>query len=203
MRTLLTVFRSVALVAAVVAVAGCGGKKVTRIDSDTTVDLSGRWNDTDSRMVSEAMILDCLEQAWLRNHLTDRSKKPVVIVGAIRNKTMEHIPVDTFIKDLERAFVNSGRVTVVADAGDRMDLRAEREAMQGNATAATVKEFGREVGADYVLMGSINQLVDEVEGKKVSFYQTDLELIDVESNVKVWLNQKEIKKFIGKGSYSG
>ena len=203
MHTLLTVFRSVALVAAVVAVAGCGGKKVTRIDSDTTVDLSGRWNDTDSRMVSEAMILDCLEQAWLRNHLTDRSKKPVVIVGAIRNKTMEHIPVDTFIKDLERAFVNSGRVTVVADAGDRMDLRAEREAMQGNATAATVKEFGREVGADYVLMGSINQLVDEVEGKKVSFYQTDLELIDVESNVKVWLNQKEIKKFIGKGSYSG
>ncbi len=36
---------------------GCGsGPKVIRKDVDTTIDLSGRWNDADSRMVSEAMI---------------------------------------------------------------------------------------------------------------------------------------------------
>ncbi len=186
------------------ALIGCGGgKTVTRIDTDETVDISGRWNDTDSRLVSEEMIRDCLNQSWLRTHMTDRGKKPVVIVGTIRNKSMEHIPTDTFIKDIERACVNSGQVTVVADAGTRADLRAERDAMQGNVTADTLKEFGREMGADYVMMGDINQIVDEEQGQKVSFYQTDLELIDVESNVKVWIGQKKIKKYIGQSKYSG
>jgi uncharacterized protein (TIGR02722 family) len=191
------------IAAAALALAGCGGKTVTRIESDSTVDLSGRWNDTDSRMVSTTMIQECLNNPWLRSHQQKRSANPVVIVGAIRNKSMEHIPVETFIKDIERAFINSGEVRVVADAGDRVDLRAEREAMQGNATAETVKRFGREVGADYVLTGTINQIVDQEEGKKVSFYQTDLELINVESNEKVWIGTEKIKKYIAKGRYSG
>lgn len=181
---------------------GCGGKQVTRIESDSTTDLSGRWNDTDSRLVSEEMIHDCLNAAWLRRHNVERERQPVVIVGAINNKTLEHIPVDTFIKDIERAFINSGDVKVVADAGERADIRAEREAMQGNVTAETLKRFGRETGADYVLTGAIKQIIDEEGGKKVSYYQTDLELIDVESNVKIWLGQKKIKKYIGKGRYS-
>lgn len=182
---------------------GCGGKQVTRVDPDTTIDLSGRWNDADSRLVAEEMIHTCLSDAWLSRHETATSDRPIVIVGVIRNKSMEHIPVDTFIKDLERAFIKDGRVRVVADSGDRTDIRAEREAMQGNVTAETLKRFGRELGADYVIMGQINQIVDQEEGEKVLFYQTDLELIDAESNEKVWIGDKKIKKFVGKSKYSG
>jgi len=193
-----------ALSLALAALVGCGpSKTVSRINPDDTVDLSGTWNDTDSRLVSEEMIQDCLNQAWLRTHMTERSKKPAVIVGAIRNQSMEHIPTDTFINDIERSFINSGQVTVVADSGEREDLRAEREAMQGNVTPETLKRFGHEMGADYVLMGDINQIIDEEGGEKVSFYQTDLQLIDVESNVKVWIGQKKIKKYIGRAKYSG
>jgi hypothetical protein len=194
---------SLCLASASLLFPGCGGKTVTRIEPDTTVDLSGRWNDSDSRLVSDEMIHNCLNQPWLRRHMTDTSKEPVVIVGAVRNKSQEHIPVETFIKDIERAFIADGKVRVVADAGERVDLRAEREAMQGNVTADTLKKFGREVGADYVMMGMINQIVDEQEGKKVSFYQTDLELINVETNEKVWIGTKKIKKYIGKSKYSG
>ncbi|MBZ0269340.1 penicillin-binding protein activator LpoB, partial [bacterium] len=166
---------------------------------------SGRWNDTDSRLVAEAMIQDCMTRPWLSRHQTDTksSDRPVVIVGVIRNKTMEHIAIDTFIKDMERSFINDGRVRVVAEAGARVDIRAERESMQGNVTAATLKKFGQELGADYVMMGTISQIIDESEGQKVSFYQTDLELINAETNEKVWIGDKKIKKFIGKGKYSG
>lgn len=184
---------------------GCAGRTVTRVEPDTTIDLSGRWNDTDSRLVAEAMIQDCMTRPWLSRHQTDTksSDRPVVIVGVIRNKTMEHIAIDTFIKDMERSFINDGRVRVVAEAGARVDIRAERESMQGNVTAATLKKFGQELGADYVMMGTISQIIDESEGQKVSFYQTDLELINAETNEKVWIGDKKIKKFIGKGKYSG
>ncbi len=194
-----------ALAALLLASAGCGGKTVTRIDPGSTTDLSGRWNDTDSRLVAQEMINNCLNHPWLSRHQTDTgsSDRPVIIIGVVRNKSMEHIPVDTFIHDIERTFINDGRVRVVADSGDRGDIRAEREAMQGQVTAATLKKFGQELGADYVMMGTINQILDEEGGEKVSFYQTDLELINTETNEKVWIGNKKIKKFIGKGRYSG
>jgi len=187
-----------------VSLVGCGGKSVTRIDADTQVDLSGNWNDTDSRFVADAMIRDCMNHAWLPRHLNNpySSERPVVVVGPIRNKAMEHIPVATFVKDIERAFIADGRVRVVADAGERADIRAERESMQGNVTFETLKEFGRELGADYVMTGQINQIIDQEGGEKVTFFQTDLELINVESNEKVWIGDHKIKKFIEQGRYS-
>ena len=196
---------AVCAIASALLFAGCGGKTVTRVEPETTTDLSGRWNDTDSRLVAQAMIQDCLNAPWLTRHQTmaTPSERPVVIVGVIRNKSMEHIPVDTFVKDIERAFINDGRVRVVADAGDRGDIRAERESMQGNVTPETLKKFGKELGADYVMMGEINQIIDQEGGRKVSFYQTNLELTHVESNEKVWLGDKKIKKVIGRSKYSG
>ena len=47
---------------------GCASTpKVERKEVDSTIDLSGRWNDTDSRLVSEEMIDDSVEKGYLRN----------------------------------------------------------------------------------------------------------------------------------------
>jgi penicillin-binding protein activator len=198
------VFRIAALAALIlIVVAGCAKRTVTRIDTDTTVDLSGRWNDTDSRLVSDEMIRDCLNHPWLSQHMTARSgKRPVVIVGVVRNKTTEHIPVGTFINDLERAFIDAGSVEVVAGAVERSDVRDERDEQQRFASEETAKAFGREHGADYMLAGEINSITDQEGGRKVLFYQVDLTLINMETNTKVWLGQKKIKKFVGQGKYS-
>lgn len=177
---------------------GCGASKtVTRIDPDTVIDLSGRWNDTDSRLVAEEIIRDCLNQPWITNHMTQSDgKKPVVIVGAIRNRSMEHIPVGTFIRDIERAFINSGRVTVVASAAERGELREEKQDQSEFASIETIKEMGREKGADYMLTGEIETIEDREDGKQVIFYQVNVILTNIETNEKVYLGQKKIKKYI-------
>ena len=191
-----TVFLVVALVA------GCASHKVvTRVDEGEQIDLSGRWNDSDSRLVSEEMIRDCLNHPWLGEHMRAASKKPTVIVGSIRNKSQEHIPVGTFVNDIERAYVNSGDVQVVASATERQDVRSERRDQRINASPETLKEMGREAGADFMLIGEINQIIDSEEGEKVSFYQTDLTLVNIETNVKVWIGQKKIKKYIARSGY--
>lgn len=182
---------------------GCGpSKKVSRIDVDTVTDLSGNWNDTDSRLVAQEMIVDCLNSPWITQHVTSKNKKPVIIVGSIRNKSSEHIAVKTFVNDIERAFINSGQVTVVASAVDRQELRSEKEDQKIFASPETVKEMGRELGADYMMTGEINTIIDQEGGKKVIFYQVDLTLTNIETNVKVWLGQKKIKKFITRSRYS-
>ncbi|MCK4412844.1 MAG: penicillin-binding protein activator LpoB [Candidatus Eisenbacteria sp.] len=182
---------------------GARGPKVTRLDPDTTIDLSGRWNDRDSREVAEAMIVDGLNHPWLTEHLQQHGGTvPIVIAGAIRNLGTEHIATGTFVADIERALVNSGRAKVVARADERGDLRLERADQWANASEATVKEIGRELGADYMLSGTINTITDQSGGEKVVFYQIDLALMDIETNQKVWLGQHKIKKHIGRSQYT-
>jgi len=174
----------------------CSVKKVKRVSPEEQIDLSGRWNDTDSRLVSEAMIIDCLNHPWLSEFMRVKDKKPVVIVGDVRNKSTEHIAVGTFTKDLERAFVNSGEVRVVANARERLGLRSEREEQLDWASPETRKRLRKELGADYMLIGSIESIEDREGNKWVIFYQVNLELVDIETNEKVWIGEKKIKKYI-------
>ena len=76
---------------------GCASTKVKRVDVDETIDFSGRWNDSDSRMTASEVINDCLSRGWVDNFREQKGRRPVVIVGDVKNKTDEHINVDVFI----------------------------------------------------------------------------------------------------------
>ena len=180
----------------VLVLSGCASTSVTRTSTDEVIDLSGRWNDTDSRLTAEDMVTDVLNRPWLENFMMDEGEKPVVIVGAIRNKSSEHIETATFVKDIERELVNSGKVRFVASRSERQEIRAEREDQQSNATEDTMAALAAETGADFMLQGVITSITDAIEGKRVVTYKVDMELIDLESNEKVWLNAFEVKKLI-------
>lgn len=177
---------------------GCSSApRVERQDIDTTIDLSGRWNDTDSQMVSKAMIEDCLRRPWIEDFKEGhQGETPTVIVGQVVNRSHEHINMQTFVKDLERNLINSGRVRFVAAAGEREQVREERLDMATHASDETMKTAGKEIGADFMLIGSINTIRDAVDGKAVMYYQTNLELVDLENNLKVWIGEQKIKKLI-------
>ncbi|RMH31014.1 MAG: penicillin-binding protein activator LpoB [Nitrospirae bacterium] len=177
--------------------ASCGKEtRVTRVDTGVVTDLSGRWNDTDSRLVAEAMIKEMLSRPWLESFVREKGRRPVVIVGPIVNRSHEHINIDTFVTDLEREMTNSQKVQFVASAEERGSLRAERRDQAVHAREDTQRAPGRELGADFMMTGTISTILDEAEGVKAVFYQVDLVLIDLENNVKSWFGQKKIKKVI-------
>lgn len=180
---------------AVALLMGCS-KSVTRVDTSSDIDLSGRWNDADSRRVAEAMSESALGSAWCEGFAQRYNRKPVVIVGIIANKSHEHIEAEPFIKDMEKAFVRSGRVRVVQNDVFREKLREERADQQDFASPDTQKRWGAELGADFMLFGTINSIVDSEGRKQVTFYQVDLELANLESNELVWIDGKKIKKYI-------
>ncbi len=191
-RTIGTIFLAVGLTAI-----GCGAEtKVTRVDTGVVTDLSGRWNDTDSRMVAESMVKEALSNPWLDNFTRTKNRQPVVVVGTIINRSHEHINVQTFVTDLQRELTNSQKVTFVAGKGEREEIREERKEQAIHAREDTQKAPGRELGADYLMRGNISTILDEAEGTKAVFYQVDLEMVDLENNVKSWYGQKKIKKVI-------
>ncbi len=183
-------------------ISGCGGgRTVKRIATDEVTDLSGRWNDTDSRLVAESMISEMLSRRWVIDFEQDKLKEPVVIVGSVVNKSSEHIDVEVFIKDIERELINSGKVKFVASKNEREEIREERMDQQMYASEKTAKKLAEEVGADYFLIGSLYSVEDWFEGKKAILYTINLELINVEENTKAWIGNKKIKKLIEQSGY--
>lgn len=187
----------IAMAVMLVGLTACG-QQVTRVESDSVTDLSGNWNDTDSRLVADEMIQDALSRSWLSRFNREKGKPPTVIVGDVRNLSHEHINTRTFIADIERALINSGEVDFVASSEEREEVRSERKDQDLHASEETRKAMGQELGADFMLKGSINTIIDAISDEQVRFYQVDLTLIDLANNRKVWVGQKKIKKTIEK-----
>ncbi|MFT6372150.1 MAG: hypothetical protein ACJA0I_001750 [Gammaproteobacteria bacterium] len=190
----------IAAISVVMILNGCS-TVVKRLDSGEVTDLSGEWNDTDSRLVSEEMIRDVLGRPWIGSFISDNGSRPAIIVGEVRNLSHEHINVATFINDVERELINSGGVDFVASKTERGEIREERKDQELNASNETVKQMGQEYGADFMLKGSINTILDSEGDEQIRFYQIDLNLINLTDNRKVWAGQKKIKKLVEKSAF--
>ena len=188
----------VSAMGAMVSLSGCSSK-VTRVSHDSTIDLSGKWNDTDSRLVAEEMVRDALNGAWY-NKYKAAGTVPTVIVGQIRNKSHEHVSTETFVKDIQRALLNSGKVEFVADKGERDQIREEKGDQAENASVESRQQSGEESGAQLMMIGTLNSIVDQEGGKAVVFYQVDMELVQIENHKKLWIGDKKIKKFVERSS---
>ena len=190
------IFIGTLVVLTIALINGCANRKITRVDPNETIDLSGRWNDSDSRLVSEEMIGDLLTSAWIPRYLKANDKRPVVVVGLVENKSHEHINSETFINDVEKAIIRDGNIRLVVAGEKRNELRKERAEQQDYASPETTKKWGKELGADFILQGTINSIVDSYKKQKVVTYQIDLQLTNIETNEVVWMGDKKIKKQI-------
>ena len=187
----------VALATILVLMTGCKSTRVERVSSDTVVDLSGYWNDTDVRIVAESLIADCVNAPAITNYIRNNGTLPVVIVGNLRNDSDEHIDTSILTKKFETALINSGKVDFVASSSERGEIRQEREEQQTWASEETAKRLANETGADFMLIGSVKTMVDQMDNTSTRTYWVYAELIDIESNRKLWLGENsEIKKVI-------
>ncbi len=193
---------SIVLVTLVTLLVSCQSTvSVDRLATDTDIDLSGNWNDTDIRLVASALVEDSLNSPWVDKFRMKNMKNPVVIVGSFINRSSEHIDTSIIAKRYEMELINSGKVDMVADVAFRATVRDEREEQQYFASETTAKALGKEIGADYLLQGSVRTNLDQVGGKSVRTYYVSAELIDIETNQKVWVGEETIKKMVKQSKY--
>lgn len=198
-----TAVRNVTGLVGAVALAGASlwgctpTREVHRGDPRQAVDLSYRFSDDDAREVAETMIDDALRSGWIEGWREEHSgKRPVVIVGTVRNDTSDYIDSLLFTKQFERALVNSGRVRVVAMRTERGEVRDERADIAEWSRPETVKKMAYELGADLMMIGRVgeNVQISRAGNVRVQYFQVNLELIDIESNEKVWIGERQIEK---------
>lgn len=186
--------------AAVMVASGCNGptyRDVKRVDPGTVVDVDYRFNDTDARQVWQGMVNDATFRGWMDRWIQEHNgQRPTIIIGPIKNNTQDYINQNLFTRNFEREMLNSGKVRVVSARNERGELRDERLQGQEWNSAATKKIMKNELGADLMLLGDINEVVQRsINGRVISqYYQVNLDLSDIESNEKAWIGTVEIKK---------
>ncbi len=182
----------------VVLLSACSSRTtVERVEPDQVMDLSGNWNDTDSRLVADEMIRDASSMPWSRRFMeANAGRRPVVVVGRVANKSAEHINTRTFIQDIVNSFLRTETARVVSSQDQREQVRDERWDQQNFASPETRARLQEELGANFMLLGEINTIFDREGGREVKYYQVDLNLTDLETSELVWVGQKRIKKFV-------
>lgn len=196
------VLSAVALSAAVIFSSCESSQRVTRVSADSVTDIGGTWNDTDVRIVADQIVAGCLASPRIAEYPANHGGKlPVIIVGSYRNKSDEHLDTEIITKKLEAALVNSGKVEFVASSSERDEVRNERNDQQINSSEDTAKSLGNETGADFILQGSVKTIVD-TDGKIMSrTYYVTTELVNIETNKKIWMDDNSsIKKIIKSSS---
>ena len=176
----------------------CATTSVSRIDAAQQTDISGYWNDTDVRLICNALIEDCITSPRIERFAQENKRLPVFIIGRFKNDSSEHIDTSIIVKKMQTAILNSGKAEFVADSTSREEVRAEREDQNmGNASEETAKVLGNETGADFLLQGSVKSMVQKAGNTTVRTYHVSADLINIETNRIIWSGfNDDIKKVI-------
>lgn len=158
--------------------------------------MNDQWSETDMQVVVKAMVESLVNHPSVAN----AKKMPVVMVTNLQNKTSEHIDTQSIMDMVRVELTNSGRVAFV-DKEAREDVQNEYEYQNSGTTSEeTKKSNGGQVGADFIINGRLDSIVQEVGKEKTVYYKLTLNLTNLRTNIISWTNQKEIRKAYRKKS---
>jgi len=178
-----------ALVVLAVCLSACGSK-VQYGDPTAVETLTVDFGSTDLQMIAEKMV-----QSLLSAPIIQEGHRPVLQVTSVRNMTNEHVDTKAITDKIRTTLLNSGKVQFTA-VEHREEVLEELEYQRdsGYVDQETRKTVGRQVGADYLLSGDITSISKERGGTQDIYFKITLNLIDVETGLIAWADEKEIRK---------
>ena len=192
----------ISLCLCVFASACSSGPNVTRVDAGTQTDLSGRWNDTDVRIVCASLLNSAFSSRSIDSYIRDYSIRnngavPTIIVGRFRNTSSEHIDTSVISGIMRTTIINSGKLEFVEGGTTRDDIRIERQDQQSHASESTASALGNETAAVFMLTGEVNSMEERSGNTTVRAYYVTATITEIETNRILWEDQNsEIKKII-------
>ena len=180
--------------------AGCAQKSVVRYGDATAVETTDiSFGSTDLQKVAGEMT-DSLLLSPVIGTLT-QNKRPVMFVERIKNKTSEHIDTESITDSVSTKLLRSGKFRFV----DMSRVEAAREQMKfqqdgGMVDTNKAVQFGKQIGAEYMLYGNLSSIVKSNKDKSDVYYKFTLRLMDLESGLVEWADETEIRKTKAKES---
>ena len=184
---------SVCMSLAAFLVVGCGPQVFTKGDYENTEKenlLNDQWSETDMQKTVHDMVASLVAHPVIANAKTP----PVVIVTQLQNKTSEHIDTQSVMDMVRVELTKTGKVSFI-DKEAREDISNEYNYQNsGMVNDATKKGPGGQIGADFVVNGRLDSIVQEVGKDKTVYYKVTLNMTNIKTSVISWTDQKQIRK---------
>ena len=180
-------------------IVSCGPKAFVKGEYDD-VDkqnlLNDQWSETDMQNTVRDLVGSLMNHRSIR----DAKKPPLVMVTKLQNKTDEHIDTQSVMDMIRVELMRSGQISFV-DKEAREDISDEYKYHEGgNVSAETKKGPGGQVGADYIVNGRLDSIVQEVGKDKTVYYKVTLNLTNLKTGVIEWSDHKQLRKAYRKRS---
>ncbi len=174
---------------------GCASFSGNYADPNKLEIVDDKWNESDARLTAEKMIKSALEKQWIVGWTQEHSgKRPFIIVDDFENRTSEHIDTQALFEATSNELLNSGRIRFL-DASKRKKILEEVKFQNSGAVhSSSSKKQGKQIGADFLLTGSLSSIVSQQDGYKTVTYQVQMKLTDIESSEIVWSEVYKLKK---------
>lgn len=182
-----------------VSISSCGPKAFVKGEYDDPQRenlLNDQWSETDMQNSVKTMV----DSLVSHNSIANAKKMPIVMVTSLQNKTSEHIDTQSIMDMVRVELTNSGKVAFV-DKEAREDISNEYGYQNsGMVSEETKKSAGGQIGADFIINGRLDSIVQEVGKEKTVYYKLTLNLTNLKTGIIAWTNHKEIRKAYKKKS---
>lgn len=179
---------------------GCGSRQFTQGSYDDISEdrlLDDKFNESDMRQIADTMVKSLTESLVIR----EAKKTPIVLVTLVKNRSQEHIDMKSMTDKIKVALIKSGRFKFTEKENrEEMAEETEYQGQSGYVDSATARKKGRQIGAQFFLTGEITDRVQEVGSKKYVYYKCTFNLVNIETGILEWADDKEIRKFYTKKS---
>lgn len=158
--------------------------------------MNDQWSETDMQVIVKSMV----DSMTTHPSIANAKKLPIVMVTNLQNKTSEHIDTQSIMDMVRVDLTNSGKVAFI-DKEARQDISNEYDYQNsGVVSEETKKTPGGQIGADFIINGRMDSIVQEVGKDKSVYYKITLNLTNLKTGVISWTNQKQIRKTFKKKS---
>ncbi|MDG1938483.1 MAG: penicillin-binding protein activator LpoB [Pseudomonadales bacterium] len=190
------IFRAFGVVTLVLSVSACtttgptlGSAKIGYGDTEAVETITNEFSSTDLKIMAESMTDSLLETSIL-------SGRPTLTIAKVKNKTSEYVDTKLITDSIRSKMLKSGKVRFAVDVSAMENQTEElmRQSQSGLYKKSSAASIGNMVGAKYRLEGSISSIVKSSTKYKDVYYKLSLQLVDNESGLLEWADEKDIRK---------
>ncbi|WP_300177829.1 penicillin-binding protein activator LpoB [uncultured Aliivibrio sp.] len=182
----------IALLGLAVLLGGCSNK-VSYGDAQAVETTTVDFGSTDLQKIAGEMTESMLSSGAVAQ--ITQGNRPIVFVESIKNKTSEHIDTESVTDSISTKLLNSGKFRFVDM--DRVEAVRTQLNFQNNdelVNQNTAIQFGKMVGAQYMLYGNLSSIVKNAGSDKDVYYKMTMRLMDLETGLIEWADETEIRK---------
>lgn len=147
---------------------------------------------TDIQMISEKMTQSLIQTPEIQTLI---KKRQLLMASPVKNKTSEYFDTrlitDTVLTQLQK---NGVRYTIEGEDMQNQVDELRRQNQSGLYNKSKSVKMGNMHGAKYRLDGSISSIIKKTSDMKDVYYKMNLRLIEIETGIVEWSDEKEIRK---------